>query len=230
MLLKCVLIDDEPLAVAVLKQYIAQFPSLQLLESFSDVVAGENFLQANKVDLLFIDINMPERKGTDVVRGLSQKPMVIFTTAYKNYAVEGFELDAVDYLVKPISLERFSKAVQKAVELSQLKKPGQGEDESLFVRSEYQLVKINLNDIHYIESVEDYLKIFTINGRPVMTLMTMKVVLEKLPSDRFARIHRSYIVSLSKVKSIINRKITLVNEVELPVSNSYVDVVKSWGK
>ena len=230
MLLKCVLIDDEPLAVAVLKQYIAQFPSLQLLESFSDVVAGENFLQANKVDLLFIDINMPERKGTDVVRGLSQKPMVIFTTAYKNYAVEGFELDAVDYLVKPISLERFSKAVQKAVELSQLKKPGQGEDESLFVRSEYQLVKINLNDILYIESVEDYLKIFTINGRPVMTLMTMKVVLEKLPSDRFARIHRSYIVSLSKVKSIINRKITLVNEVELPVSNSYVDVVKSWGK
>jgi DNA-binding LytR/AlgR family response regulator len=226
--LQCVIIDDEPLALEVLKQYIARFPQLQLVQSFSDVVAAETFLNQNAVDLLFIDINMPDRKGTEVVKDLVNKPMVIFTTAYKNYAAEGFELDAIDYLVKPISLERFGRAVQKAIDYSQLKKPSSGADDSLFVRSEYQLVKINFADILYIESVEDYLKIHVVNSRPVMTLMTMKAVLDKLPASEFARIHRSYIVPLSKVRSIINRKVTLVNDVELPVSNSYIDVVKSW--
>lgn len=228
MALRCVAIDDEPLALEVLRQYIAKFSSLQLLHCFTDAIAGENYLREATVDLLFIDINMPDKKGIDLVKSLSPKPMVIFTTAYKAYAVEGFELAAVDYLVKPISFERFSKAVQKAMDFSQLKKSPPPEEESLFVRSEYQLVKLSLGDILYIESLEDYIKIYTTNGRPVMTLMTMKAVLDKLPAERFARIHRSYIVSLSKVKSIINRKVTLVNDVELPVSNSYVDVVKSW--
>lgn len=228
MQLRCVIIDDEPLALNVLKEYIARFPQLQLVQSFSDAVAGENFLQQNAVDLLFIDINMPDRKGTDLVKLLLQKPMVIFTTAYKNYAAEGFELDAVDYLVKPISVERFAKAVQKAIDFSTLKKPSQAEEESLFVRSEYQLVKINFPDILYIESVEDYVKFHLTSGRPIMTLMTMKAVLEKLPGSGFARIHRSYIVSLSKVKSTVNRKLNLINRTELPISNSYVDVVKSW--
>jgi two-component system, LytTR family, response regulator len=229
--LQCVLIDDEPLALEVLKQYISRFPELQLVESFSDVVAGEAFLKANLVDLLFIDINMPDKKGTDLVRSLAESPMVIFTTAYKSYAAEGFDLDAVDYLVKPISFERFAKAVQKALQLAQLKKTTQPHNgDSLFVRSEYQLVKIAFSDILYIESMEDYLKIYTANSRPLMTLMTMKAVLDKLPPAGFARIHRSYIVSLAKVRSIINRKITLVNDTELPVSNSYVDVVKSWRK
>lgn len=228
MALRCVIVDDEPLALDVLKQYILQTSQLHLVQSFSDGIAGEKFLVENPVDLLFIDINMPDKSGTDIVKQLTQKPMVIFTTAYRNYAAEGFELDAVDYLVKPISFERFTKAVQKAVEFSTLKKLSRGEEDNLFVRSEYQLVKINFTDILYIESVEDYLKFHLITGRPIMTLMTMKAVLEKLPANGFARIHRSYIVSLSKVRSIINRKVTLVNGVELPVSNSYVDVVKSW--
>lgn len=228
MQLQCVAIDDEPLALDVLKQYISQFPRLHLLQSFCDVIAGEKFLNENPVDLLFIDINMPDKKGTEVVKELSQKPMVIFTTAYKNYAAEGFELDAVDYLVKPISFERFAKAVQKAIDFFELKRSAQKENDGLFVRSEYQLVKINFTDILYIESVEDYVKFHLTAGRPVMTLMTMKAVLDKLPANLFARIHRSYIVPLSKVKSIINRRVTLVNGVELPVSNSYVDVVRSW--
>jgi DNA-binding LytR/AlgR family response regulator len=154
--------------------------------------------------------------------------MVIFATAYKNFAAEGFDPDAVDYLVKPFSLERFGRAVQKAMDYAQLKRQSSQVDDSLFVRSEYQLVKILLEEILYIESVEDYLKIHLINGRPVMTLMTMKAVLDKLPPAGFARIHRSYIVPLSKVKRVINRKVTLANGVELPVSNSYVDVVNSW--
>lgn len=222
------MIDDEPLALEVLKQYIAKFPQLQLVQSFSDVIAAEAFLNQHPVDLLFLDINMPDKKGTDVVKGLVNKPMVIFTTAYKNFAAEGFDLDAIDYLVKPISLERFGRAVQKATDHSQLKKPAAKAGECLFVWSEYQLVKINFADILYIESLEDYLKIHVVNGRPVMTLMTMKAVLEKLPASGFARIHRSYIVPLTKVRSIINRKVTLINDVELPVSNSYVEVVKSW--
>ena len=226
--LQCVMIDDEPLALEVLKQYIAKFPQLQLVQSFSDVIAAETFLHRHPVDLLFLDINMPDKKGTEMVKSLASKPMVIFTTAYKNFAAEGFDLDAIDYLVKPISLERFGRAVQKAIDHSQVKRPATTGGDSLFVRSEYQLVKINFADILYIESLEDYLKIHVVNRRPVMTLMTMKAVLEKLPASGFARIHRSYIVPLAKVQSIINRKVTLVNDVELPISNSYVEVVKSW--
>lgn len=228
--LKCVLIDDEPLALEVLRQYLLHVPQVELVQSFSDVIAAEEFLNTRAVDLLFLDINMPDKKGTDLVRSLTKKPMIIFTTAYKNYAVEGFELDAIDYLVKPISQERFFKAVQKAVERSALTKPVQPDEGILLVRSEYHLVKINYADILYIESVEDYLKIYTSNSRPVMTLMTMKAVLEKLPANSFARIHRSFIVPVAKVKRFINRKVTLVNDVVLPVSSSYLDVVRSWNK
>lgn len=231
MQIRCVIIDDEPLAINVLKQYISQTPSLFLLESFDDAIAGKAYLEsnANAIDLLFVDINMPDLQGTELVRNLQQKPMAIFTTAYKNYALEGFELDAIDYLVKPIAFERFTKAAQKAVEFHHLKKASRPENDSLFVRAEYQLVKISFSDIEYIESVEDYIKIHVSNGRPVMTLMTMKAVLDKLPPSQFARIHRSYIVPLAKIKSVVNRKVSLPN-IELPVSSSYVDFIKEWTK
>lgn len=229
MQLKTVIIDDEPLALEVLKQYIAGTPALQLVQSFDDAVAGKAYLEENAVDLLFIDINMPDVKGTELVRSLQVRPLVIFTTAYKNYALEGFELDAIDYLVKPIALERFNKAVQKAVEFYGLRKTAKPENDCLFVRSEYQLVKINFDDILYIESMEDYLKIHVADGRPVMTLMTMKSVLDRLPPSQFARIHRSYIVPLSRIKSLVNRKVNL-GTVELPVSSSYLDFIKGWTK
>lgn len=227
MSLKTVIIDDEPLALEVLNQFIRKVPSLQLIQSFDDAVAGKEFLDSGAVDLLFIDINMPDLKGTELVRTLETKPLVIFTTAYANHALEGFELDAIDYLVKPISFERFTKAVQKATEFHALKKSAKPETDSLFVRSEYQLVKITFGDILYIESLEDYLKIHLASGRPVMTLMTMKAVLDKLPPSQFARIHRSYIVPLSKIKSVVNRKVSL-GTVELPVSSSYLDFIKEW--
>lgn len=229
MTIRCVVIDDEPLAIEVLKQYIQKFPSLHLLQAFDDAVMGKEFLEKNDVDLLFVDINMPDIKGTDLVRSLRQKPMVILTTAYKNYALEGFELDAIDYLVKPIDAIRFAKAVQKATEFYSLKKGAEQQSGSLFVRSEYQLVKIDFADIEYIESLEDYLKIHLTNSRPVMTLMTMKAITEKLPSSQFARIHRSYIVPLAKIKSVVNRKVML-SSVELPVSSSYIDFIKDWTK
>ncbi len=225
-ILKCVSIDDEPLALQLVNQYIQKFEALQLLKSFTDAIEAAAFLNSNTVDLLFIDINMPDIKGTDLVQNLAHPPMIIFTTAYSNYAVQGFELNALDYLVKPISFDRFSVAVQKAITMQQLKTEAKNKGGHLVVRSEYNLIKIELANIEYIESLEDYLKIYTHGAKPVMTLMTMKALLDKLPAKHFIRIHRSYIVPFAKIKSYLNRKVTLLSGTELPVSNSHADELK----
>ena len=231
MSIKCIAIDDEPPALVLLRQYIAQCPGLQLLQTFDDAITGSEFLRQNPVDLLFIDINMPDITGLDLVRSLEEKPMIIFTTAHKKFAMDGFELDATDYLLKPISFERFSKAVNKATEYFEYRKKSKTEEtENLFVYSEYRMVKISLTDIEFIESLEDYIRINLITGKPVMTLMTMKKVLEKLPAGKFKRIHRSYIVAVDKVKSILNRKARLISGAELPISDSYLDFITGWKK
>ena len=156
--------------------------------------------------------------------------MTIFTTAYKKFAIDGFELEALDYLLKPIDPERFTKAVNKAISFFEYKKTSKQEElKTLFVRSEYRLVKIDLNEIEYIESAEDYLKIHLVTGKFIMTLMTMKAVLEKLPAHQFRRIHRSYVVPLSKIRSVVNRKVSL-DHVELPVSESYLINLEVWLK
>jgi DNA-binding LytR/AlgR family response regulator len=231
MQLKCVAIDDEPLALELLKEYIAHFPQLKLLHTFDDAISAVELLRNTKVDLLFIDINMPDISGIDLVRSLQEKPLIIFTTAHKQFAIEGFELDAVDYLLKPINFDRFTKAVHKAIDYYKYKNaPAQEDNECLFVHSEYKLVKIQLNEIDYIESLEDYIKIHIAGTKPVLTLMSMKKVLEKLPAEKFQRIHRSYIVSVSKVKSIQNRKVQLPGGIELPISDSYVSFIDNWKK
>jgi len=230
MSLKCIAIDDEPLALALIKEYVSKTSSLELVHTFEDAIAGGEFLRRHPVDLLFIDINMPDVSGLDLVRSLKERPMIIFTTAHKKYAIEGFELDAIDYLLKPINFERFSKAVKKAVEYNEYKRSKQVVEESLFVYSEYRMLKIPIKDIEYIESLEDYIKIHISNSKPVLTLMTLKGVLEKLPSSKFSRIHRSYIVANDKVKSIQNRKVMLASSVELPVSESYLNFISDWKK
>lgn len=231
MRIKCIAIDDEPPALILLKEYIAQCPGLYLLQTFDDAITGGEFLRQKQVDLLFIDINMPDITGLDLVRSLDEKPMIIFTTAHKKFAMDGFELDAVDYLLKPISFERFSKAVNKAIEYFEYKrKPKAEETENLFVYSEYRMVKISLTDIEYIESLEDYIRINFTNAKPLMTLMTMKKALEKLPPEKFRRIHRSYIVAVDKVKSILNRKARFISGTELPISDSYLDFITEWKK
>lgn len=230
--LKCIAIDDEPLALELMRKYIAKFAALQLVQCFEDAVSGAEFLKKNPVDLLFVDINMPDISGIDLVRSLVDKPMVIFTTAYKNFAFEGFELEALDYLLKPIDINRFSKAVEKALEFYQYKQAQEhtARQESLYVYSEYRMVKINLDDIEYIESMEDYIKIHTTaSAKPVLTLMPLKKVLEKLPANQFQRVHRSYVVAVSKIKSIQNRKIQLV-VAELPISDTYSSFAKEWVK
>ncbi len=229
MQLKCVAIDDEPLALEIIKKYISEFPALQLLHTFEDAVSGAEFLTKNKIDLLFIDINMPDITGVDLVRTLTDKPMVIFTTAHKNFAYEGFELQALDYLLKPIDHKRFAAAVDKAVEYYKYKTgEATGDDECIYVHSEYRTIKINLKDIEYLESMQDYVKIYMLNNpKPVLTLQTLKSILEKLPEKQFTRIHRSYAIALKQVKSIHNRKVQL-HSITLPVGSSYLDTIRSW--
>ncbi len=174
---------------------------------------------------------MPDITGIELVKSLEEKPIVIFTTAYKKFAYEGFELDALDYLLKPIDFGRFSKAVCKALEYHEYKKTaGNQVSNHLFVRSEYRVIKINLNDIDFIESLEDYIKIHITAGKPVLSLMPLKKVLEKLPADKFRRIHRSYIVSVDKVRSVLHRKVQLLSGKELPVSESYISFIDEWMK
>ena len=228
MSIRCVTIDDEPLALVLMKEYISRFPDLKLVGSFDDAIAGREFLRHNKVDLLFLDLNMPDISGLELAQKLDHKPMIIFTTAYKEFAMEGFELNAVDYLLKPITIDRFTKAVTKAIEFLKVKKTTlKDDDEALFVRSEYTLVKIPLSSIEYIESVQDYLKIHQTNARPVMTLMTLKSIIDKLPPDRFRRIHRSYVVPLSKVTSLGQKKL-FIGQTELPISDTYYSEIKEW--
>lgn len=219
---KCIAVDDELPALALIRNYVAQTPELLLLHTFNDAISASEFLRNNPVDLLFVDINMPDINGIDLVSSLQNKPMVIFTTAYKKFAYEGFELEAIDYLLKPISLERFRKAVNKAIEMLESKSlPKKQASESLFVRSEYKMVKIELDEIEYIEGLEDYIKIHIVNSKPILTLMTMKAFIEKLPSEKFLRIHRSYIVALDKLISVSNKKVLLKNGKTLPVSDTY---------
>ena len=226
---KCIAIDDEPPALDVIKNYVAQMPQLQLLHAFDDAISGSEFLRNNLIDLLFIDINMPDISGIELVHSLQNKPLIIFTTAHKNFAYDGFELEAVDYLLKPISFERFRKAVLKAIEFNQYKLlTKSGANQSLFVRSEYKMLKIELHDIEYIEGLEDYIKIHLAAARPVLSLMTLKAVIEKLPADKFRRIHRSYIIPLSKVKSVINKKVLLSCAKELPISDTYAGFINEW--
>ena len=231
MKLKCIAVDDAPFALELIRLYAGKIPELQLLQTFDDAIAAREFLQKNSVDLLFIDINMPDLSGLDLVKSLERKPLIVFTTAYKNYAYDGFELEALDYLLKPIEFPRFQKAAQKALEVQALKNVRKAElTDSFFVYSEYQAVKINISEIEYIESLRNYLQIHLNNSQPVLTAMSWKKIQEKLPEGKFIRIHRSYMVPVSKVKSLLNKKVLLTSGKVFPVGNSYHEAVQEWKK
>jgi two-component system LytT family response regulator len=229
MMLKCIAIDDEPLALRLITEYVSRFPALQLVRTFEDALSAAEFLKNTTIDLLFLDINMPDISGIDLMRSLTVKPMVIFTTSYRKYAYDGFQLEAVDFVEKPLELERFTRAVEKALAYYQYKnyanvKPG-NPNECLYVNSEYRVVKIDLSTIEYIESMENYICIHLTNDKPVLTQMPLKEALKKLPPDKFQRIHRSYIVPVHKIKSIQNRKAQLT-AIELPVSDAYYETIR----
>jgi DNA-binding LytR/AlgR family response regulator len=225
--IKCLVIDDEPLAREMLKQYIMGVESLELAGVCSNAIEAISFLKDHPVDLLFLDIQMPQLLGTNFIRTLKSPPKVIFTTAYRKYAVEGFELDAVDYILKPISLERFLKAVNKVLQINL--SPAQAVNEIkenlteptrfLYFRVDRKMVKVLLNDILFIEGLKDYVKIFTV-AKTIVTKHVLSTLEGMLPSDEFLRIHRSYIVSINKIDSYNADSIEIAKH-DLPIGRLF---------
>lgn len=217
--MKCIALDDEPLALQLLENYVRQTSDVQIVQTFTDPISASEYINNNPVDLLFLDIQMPDINGMQFFSNLQNKPPVIFTTAYSNYAAQGFELDAVDYLVKPFDYERFLKAVTKAKELIEYRQSKEINAGYLFVKYNYQWCKIYFKEIEMIEALDDYIKIIT-TGKSYLIHMSMKVVTEKLPAQMFIRVHRSYIVPLDKITSWNKNSITLVDKT-IPVSYTY---------
>jgi len=226
--LRCIAVDDEPLALELLEDSIAQVPFLELVGSCQNAFEAIDLLHEQSADLLFLDIQMPGITGVQFLKSLqgqSASPMVVFITAYEQYALEGFELDVVDYLLKPVAFERFLKSANKAYELFKLRQqtPLETTANHFFVNANYALVKIRFDEIMYIEGLKDYVKIYLTSARhPVITRMTLKGIEQKLPSQSFMRIHKSYIISLDKIQSVRNLKVH-IGEAIIPVGEQYVE-------
>jgi DNA-binding LytR/AlgR family response regulator len=226
--MKCIAIDDEPLALELLTDNIIKVGFLQLAGTFSDPIEASSFLQQQSVDLVFLDIQMPGLTGLQLIKTAVKKPMFILITAYEKYALEGYELDVVDYLVKPVSLDRFIKACNKAQELYQLKS-GTGtvsaDRDHFFINVNYSQHRIVFNDIMYIEGLKDYVKIhLKSTGKPVIARLTFRNLEEELPPSQFVRIHKSFIVSQKYITSI-KKSSVVVDDVELPVGENYKEVI-----
>jgi len=227
--MKCVIIDDEPLAVELLQDFVKKVDTLELVSSFNNAIDAVSFINQNNVDLVFLDIQMPHFSGIDFLNTIEKKPLVIFTTAYSDYAVEGFNLGAVDYLVKPIPFHRFLKAVVRAQQvlqpvttqtLAENNNTPEIEQDFMFVRAEYENVKLNFADILFIEGLKDYVKIYTTDNKFTLTLISLIKLENLLSSKGFARIHRSYIINIKHVKSIQKNKV-LISDKRVPISESY---------
>ena len=232
MKINCVAIDDEPLALEIIRDYSAKVPFLDLVKTFDNAVEPIDFLKKNKIDLLFLDIQMEELTGIQLLNILKPQPLVIFTTAFDSYALQGFELDVVDYLLKPIPFERFLKAVNKASEILESGKmtskninsePGvkisNNKNEYFFVKTEYRLEKVMFDDILYIEGMGDYLRIAT-HQKKLMTLQNFKKIEEALPEENFIRVHKSYIVAINKIETIERNRIRISDQL-IPISETY---------
>lgn len=232
MMMKCLAIDDEAIARRMLEDSIRQIPFLEWAGSCKNAFEAMDVLQQKPIDLIFLDIQMPGMLGTQFLKTLTQKPMVIFVTAYPNYAVESYDLDVVDYLMKPVGIERFARAAQKAWQLHQQKQavlpvPAAADTppESFFVHVEYALVRVTVRDITHIEGMKDYAKIYlSTSKKPILTKSTLKALEEKLPQHGFMRVHKSYIVQLGKVEAIRNRELK-IGEYNIPVGEAHLEAV-----
>lgn len=232
MLWKCLLVDDEPLALDVLRKYIESIEYLEVVDTCSNAFKAMEMLKTRHVDLMFLDIHMPKLMGTTFLRTLQNPPKVIFTTAYKEYAVEAFDLDAVDYLLKPISFERLLKAVNKLVQPGLVKQEEKllPETSSGFVyfRSERKMIKVFYDDILYVESLKDYIKIFRTSAPPLMVKQSISTTEEILPASLFCRIHRSFIVSIQKITAATANDVE-IGRIELPIGRMYREQLKAHG-
>lgn len=228
-MLRCLAIDDEPLALELLEDNISKVPFLELTATCNNPVESMKILQEKQIDLIFLDIQMPRLTGLQFLQSLVQRPMVIMITAYEKYALDGFNLDVVDYLVKPVSLDRFIKSCNKAWELHQLKEKAKSATATqldyIFVNADYSLIKVVLSDITWIEALKDYLKInLQSTNKPLIVRMGMKTIEEMLPATQFIRIHRSYIISQKYITAVRKNSIFL-GQIELPISSNYRDAI-----
>ncbi|MFW6245932.1 MAG: LytR/AlgR family response regulator transcription factor [Tangfeifania sp.] len=226
MKLKAIIVDDEPLAQNVIEQYALKIPELEIVEKCNDAICAHKTLQENQVDLIFLDINMPKLSGISFLKNLKDAPLVIFTTAYSDYALEGYELEAVDYLKKPFSFERFSKAFFRAHELFVLKqKSANGyslkdeANEFIFIKSNKKTYKVKFSEIFYIEGLGDYIQVYLKDDK-IVTNLSMKKIYDLLPENQFYRIHKSFIISIDKI-NLVEGNTVKINNKRLPVGNSY---------
>ena len=225
MIIRCIAIDDEPLALRQIAGYIRQTPFLELSGVCESATQAIELLENTAIDLMFVDISMPDLNGIEFVRNLENPPKVVFVTAHGEYALEGFRVDAIDYLLKPIGYTDFFKSANKVKAWfdKQYHKPEEirSNKEFLFIKSEYKILRINFDEIRYIEAMSEYIRIHLVNSKPVMTQLSMKAIEEKLPDDRFMRIHRSFIINLSKISVIERNRIVFDGSIFIPVSEQY---------
>ena len=223
--IKALIIDDEPLAQKVIEQYAQRLPDLKIVGTCNDAICAHKAVQEQAIDLLFLDINMPKLSGISFLKNLKNAPLVIFTTAYSEYALEGFELNAIDYLKKPFSFERFCKAYYRAEEILLLKQNSASTDinkiqaQFLFIKSNKKSVKVKFSDILYIEGLGDYIKVH-VQDNKLVTNLSMKKIFSLLPVNQFYRIHKSYIISMDKIESIEGNMVS-INKTKIPIGNSY---------
>ncbi len=235
MKIKCIAIDDEPLALKQISGFVEKTPFLELVASCKSAFEAMDVLAKQEVELMFVDIQMPDLTGIDFVKSLNNEQRIIFTTAYQEYALEGFKVDAIDYILKPFGYDEFLKAANKALSHFDLLKKAASQDTSqdvskddyLFVKSEYKIKRINLNNIQYIEGLREYVKIVLKDEKPVMSLMSLKSLEEKLLSNRFMRVHRSFIVNLDEVQTIERSRI-IFGKTYIPVSEQYKDKFQNF--
>ncbi|PTQ94830.1 LytTR family two component transcriptional regulator [Mucilaginibacter yixingensis] len=239
--MRCLLVDDEKLALELMEDNVLKVPFLKVAGKCRNAIEAMEFLRREPVDLIFLDIQMPGISGTQFLSSLTNAPMVIMVTAYENYALEGYNLDVIDYLVKPVAFERFLKAANKAYELWGLRQDRDQQvappepvaaapttPDYLFVNADYSIVRINIPEVTHVEGLKDYVKIYLRNAtKPVITRLSMRYLEEKLPADSFARVHKSFIVALDKVTSFKRNRL-LIGETEIPVSDNYKDKIHAY--
>ncbi len=228
-MIRCIIIDDEPLALKQMENYINKIPYLELVAACQSAIEAKEILEKEKIDAMFCDINLPELNGLDFVKSLDNPPMVVFTTAYSEYAVEGFQLNAVDYLLKPFCCEDMERAAEKLKKrqdaLRSLQEVSQiDEDDAIFLKTEYKIVRINISQIHYVEAMSEYLRIYLVdNPRPIIVLLSMKKMEERLPKRSFMRVHRSFIINLKMIREVSKSRIVLGEDIDIPIGDSYRD-------
>ena len=233
-MIRCLAIDDEPLALQQMECYIKKIPYLELVACCQSAIEAKEIIENERVDAIFCDINLPELNGLDFVKSLENPPMVVFTTAYSEYAVEGFHLNAIDYLLKPFGFDDMKRASDKIKKrydaLRTLQEVSQiDEDDAIFLKTEYKIVRINISHIRYVEAMSEYLRIYLVDStRPIIVLLSMKKMEERLPSRSFMRVHRSYIINLKMIREVSKNRIVIGDDIDVPIGDSYRDQFNAY--